>query len=284
MWTYAGRVTSQNPDPGWQRPEDAVRPASAQLVDPEDDLGSAGHGGDFETTRIASPNSAAPTPGASPSTGYGLLHDPGPLPYAAPPAEPAPHLAAPMEITPIDAEERARVASRRGTQDLGLLLLRVALGVVFIAHGLQTAFGWWGGSGLEGFKETLAEAGYQNSGLLTYIAAGGQIASGVLLVLGLFTPLAAAVALAFLVNSVLATFTAQREGGGLFVFGSTAEYLLMLSVVAATVILAGPGRYGFDGGRGWARRPFIGSILALVIGVGGGVAAWLFLRGNNPFG
>ena len=57
----------------------------------------------------------------------------------------------------------------------------------------------------------------------------------------------------------------------------------MLSVMAAAIILAGPGRYGFDGTRGWARRPFIGSFLALVIGIGGGVAAWFFLRGNNPF-
>ena len=46
--TLAG-VTSQNPDPGWQRPEDSsVRPASARLVDPEDDLGSATYGGDFQ--------------------------------------------------------------------------------------------------------------------------------------------------------------------------------------------------------------------------------------------
>jgi len=95
--------------------------------------------------------------------------------------------------------------------------------------------------------------------------------------------LAAAVALAFLTNSVLATFTAQREDGGLFVVGSAAEYLLVLCAITATIILAGPGRYGFDGGRGWARRPFIGSFLALVLGIGGGVAAWLFLRGNNPF-
>jgi putative oxidoreductase len=282
-------VTSQNPDPGWQRPEDpAGRPASARLVDPEDDLGSGTYGGDFETTRIASPYGApapgAPVPGPAPSTGYGLLQDPEPLPYVQPPADLAPHpMAAPVEITPIDAEERARAAARRGTQDLGLLLLRVALGVVFIAHGLQKAFGWWGGSGLEGFRATLAEAGYQNAGLLTYLSAGAQIAAGVLLVLGLFTPLAASVALALLVNSVLAAFTAQRENGGLLVFGSTGEYLLVLSVMAAAIILAGPGRYGFDGTRGWARRPFIGSFLALVIGIGGGVAAWFFLRGNNPF-
>ncbi|MEI7545329.1 MAG: DoxX family protein [Mycobacteriaceae bacterium] len=282
-------MTSPNPDPGWQRPEDSpVRPASARLVDPEDDLAAATYGGDFETTKIppfgapAAPAASIPEPTPS-STAYGLLHDPEPLPYVQPIPETSHPSAAPVEIAPVDAEKHAKAAGRRGTQDLGLLLLRVSLGVVFIAHGLQKAFGWWGGSGLDGFKGALTEAGYQHAGLLTYVAAGVQIAAGVLLVLGLFTPVAAAGALAFLVNSVLVTFSAQRKNGGLFVFGSDAEYLLVLVAVAAAIILIGPGRYGFDGGRGWARRPFIGSFLALLLGIGGGVAAWLFLHGINPF-
>lgn len=264
-----------------------MRPVSARLVDPEEDLSTGAFagtfGGDAETTKLPGtfgPPGAGSAPG--PSTGYGLLHDPEPLPYVQPPQQTMPQ-AGPLEISPIDAEERAKAAGRRGTQDLGLLVLRVALGVVFIAHGLQSAFGWWGGPGLQGYRETLIEAGYQHADLLTYVAAGGQIAAGVLLVLGLFTPFAAAVALAFLVSSGLSTFTAQREDGGLFIFGSAVEYLLVLLAAAVAIILAGPGRYGFDGGRGWARRPFIGSVLALVLGVCGGVAAWFFLRGNNPF-
>ena len=281
MGTYPDLVT---PDPGWQRPEDSpARPATARLVDPEDDLSAATYGGgDFETTRIPPygiPAAPAADPGP-PSTAYGLISDPDPLPYSAPPAV-APGTAAPMEIAPSDAEVKA--AGRRGTQDLGLLLLRVALGLIFIAHGLQKAFGWFGGSGPDAFRATLAEAGYQNAGVLTYVGAGVQIAAGVLLVLGLFTPLAAAAALAFGVNSLLVTFDAQRQEGGLAVFGSSAEYMLLLALVAAAVILAGPGRYGFDGSRGWARRPFIGSALALVLGIAGGVAAWFLLHGVNPF-
>jgi putative oxidoreductase len=270
-------VTSQSPDPGWQRPEDSVRPASARLVDPEDDLASPTYGGDFETTRIPQP---APTPS---SAGYALLHEPEPLPYVEPVYPPAGvpvPPATPAAITPGDAEERARTAARRGTQDLGLLLLRVVLGVVLIAHGLQNAFGWWGGSGPEGLKETLTEAGYQNAGLLSYLTAGTQIAAGVLLVLGLFTPLAAAVSLGLLVNGAL---SAMEGNGWRLVLGSAGEQLLVLAAIAAAIVLSGPGRYGFDGGRGWARRPFIGSFLALVLGVAGGVAAWFFLRGINPF-
>jgi putative oxidoreductase len=276
-------VTSQGPESRWQRPDDSsVRPASAQLVDPEDDLPSATYGGDFETTKIPPYSPAAPGPAPAPSSGYGLLHDPEPLPYVQPHAEPAPITAAgPMEIEPFDAEERAKAAGRRGTQDLGLLLLRVVVGVIFIAHGLQKAFGWWGGQGIDGFKTAIADAGYQHAGILTYVGAGGQIIAGVLLVLGLFTPVAAAGALAYLVNSLLTVISAQRQEGYLSVFGANGvEYLLVLATAAAAIILVGPGRYGFDAGRGWARRPFVGSFIALVIGIGGGVAAWFFLHGK----
>lgn len=269
-------------DPGWQRPEDSpARPATARLVDPEDDL-SSNYGGDFETTRIAPYGAEAATPDPGPpSTAYGLIGDPEPLPYSAPAPDVTSVPPAPVQIAPPDAGVKA--AGRRGTQDLGLLLLRLALGLVFIAHGLQNAFGWFGGEGPDAFRTSLTEAGYQNAGVLTYVGAGVQIAAGVLLVLGLFTPLAAAGALAFMVNSLLVAFDGQRRDGGLFIFGSDAEYLLVLAVLAAAVILAGPGRYGFDGTRGWARRPFVGSFLALLLGVAGGVAAWFFLHGTNPF-
>lgn len=306
-WTYAGLVTS---DPGWQRPEDSTaRPASARLVDPEEDVGAVrygqsygqpgqsggqawaqetGHrpgqmfGGDnpvvdTETTRI--PPYAAPAPGPAPSTAFGLIGDPEPLPYVQPHAESS---ATPVEIAPGAAELKA--AGRRGTQDFGLLLLRLVLGVVFIAHGLQKAFGWWGGEGLDGFRTTLSEAGYQHAGVLTYIGAGTQIAAGVLLVLGLFTPLAAAAALGFLANGLVVDFAAQRKEGGVVIFGATGtEYLLVLTVLAAAVILCGPGRYGFDAGRGWARRPFVGSAAVLVLGAAAGIAAWFVLHGTNPF-
>ena len=258
-----------------------MRPASARLVDPEDDLAAGNLAGDFETTRLSAPYGGAPTPPPpGPSTGYGLLHEPEPLPYVQP-AQPVQPAAGPLEINPIDAEERAKAAGRRGTQDLGLLVLRVALGAWLVSRGLQKAFGWWGGPGLQGFKEELAEAGYQHADLLSYLGAGAQIAAGVLLVLGLFTPVAGAVALALLVSGALAAFHGQSVTG--LILGSEAESLLVLAAATAAIILAGPGRYGLDGGRGWARRPFIGSFLALLVGVGGGVAAWFFLRGNNPF-
>jgi uncharacterized membrane protein YphA (DoxX/SURF4 family) len=43
--------------------------------------------------------------------------------------------------------------------DLAMLVLRVGIGLVFVAHGLQKAFGWWGGPGWQGFKGFVAYLG-----------------------------------------------------------------------------------------------------------------------------
>jgi putative oxidoreductase len=163
------------------------------------------------------------------------------------------------------------------------MLLRVGLGALLIAHGLQKAFGWWGGSGLGGFEQSLADFGYQHANILTYVGAGAQIGAGALLVLGLFTPLAAAAALAYLINGLLASVTAQSDHGYFpFFLPEGHEYQVTLIVLAAALTLTGPGRYGFDAGRGWARRPFIGSFIALLVGIGAGIAVWVFLNGANP--
>jgi putative oxidoreductase len=277
-------VTSTSHDPRpWQRPEgregSAARPASARLVDPEDDVPSSTYAGDFETTAIPRYDSSSP---GQEHSGYALLGDPQPLPYVQPSAHQPGPSAEPTEIEPDGGVGRAD-GGRRGTQDLGLMLLRVGLGALLIAHGLQKAFGLWGGQGLTGFQQSLADLGYQHANILVFVGVGAQIGAGVLLVLGLFTPLAAAAALAYLINSLLAAVSAQPDSGYFpFFLPNGHEYLVVLIVLAAALTLTGPGRYGFDAGRGWARRPFVGSAAALVVGVGVGVGVWVLLNGVNP--
>jgi putative oxidoreductase len=298
-------MTSTSHDPrAWQRPdESAARPASARLVDPEDDLpittyrgsGGAEGGETAATTAIprfdneSSDEATEVTPASSTpsSMAFDLMHEPEPLPYVQPRerrAEQTSDALGPAEIEPDpETDARVRVAKRRGTQDLGLMVLRVGLGAWLVVHGLQKAFGWWGGQGLNGYEHALAAAGFQHAGILTYLATGAQIGAGVLLVLGLFTPVAAAVAVGYLLNALAVEVAAQPVHGYFpYFLPEGHEYLVTMIVLAAALTLTGPGLYGFDAGRGWARRPFIGSILCLLLGIGAGVGAWLLLNGSNP--
>ncbi|OBH69467.1 hypothetical protein A5684_02270 [Mycobacterium intracellulare] len=286
-------MTSQPNDADWQRPGESPestpgRPASARLVDPEDDLTPVGYPGDFNPstgTTTVIPYGAAAAMAGSGASGYNLLDQQEPLPYVQPHS--AARHAAP-DSTDIDDDEhddRLHDVGRRGTQHLGLLVLRVGLGVVLAAHGLQKLFGWWGGSGVTGFRNSLSDVGYQHADILAYVSAGGELVAGVLLVLGLFTPLAAAGALAFLINGLLATVSARPHTHTFSYFLPEGhEYQITLIAVAAAVILCGPGRYGLDARRGWAHRPFIGSFVALLAGIAAGIGVWVALNGVNPIG
>lgn len=279
-------MTSQSHDAPWQRPDQSpeqtpVRPASARLVDPEDDLTPVGYPGDFGTTTVipcADPNQT----GGHGAPAYNLLDDQEPLPYVQPQTPVRPAAVEPAHID-ADDDEHQHAVGRRGTQHLGLLILRVGLGVVLGAHGLQKLFGWWGGAGVTAFRNSLSDVGYQHADILAYVGAGGEVVAGVLLVLGLFTPIAAAGALAFLINGLLATVSARPHAHTLSYFLPDGhEYQITLIMMAVAVILCGPGRYGLDAGRGWAHRPFIGSFVALLAGIAAGIGVWVLLNGVNP--
>lgn len=286
-------MTSQPNDAHWQRPGESPeptpgRPASARLGDPEDDLTPVGYPGDFNpstgTTTVIPYGGAAAVAGSG-AAGYHLLEQQEPLPYVQPHSAARHAAPEPTDVDDDEHHDRLLDVGRRGTQHLGLLVLRAGLGVVLGAHGLQKLFGWWGGSGVTGLRNSLSDVGYQHADILAYVSAGGELVAGVLLVLGLFTPLAAAGALAFLINGLLATVSARPHAHTFsFFLPQGHEYQITLIVMATAVILCGPGRYGLDARRGWAHRPFIGSFVALLAGIAAGVGVWVALNGVNPIG
>ena len=276
-------MTSEPNDGHWQRPGEGqepipARPATAHVVDPEDDLTPVGYPGDFGSTTVIPYHDPGRAGGP-----YHLLDQQEPLPYVQPQPTSGASAAEPAEIDAAGHDARHPAVGKRGTQHLGLLVLRVGLGVVLGAHALQKLFGWWGGQGVTGFKNSLSDAGYQHADILAYVSAGGELVAAALLVLGLFTPLAAAGALAFLINGLLVTMSAKPHSHSFpFFLPDGHEYQITLIVLAVAVILSGPGRYGLDARRGWAHRPFIGSFAALLAGIAAGVAVWVLLNGVNP--
>ncbi len=179
--------------------------------------------------------------------------------------------------------------TRRGTLDVGLLVLRAAVGAAALAHGLQKLFGWWNGPGLDGFEDFLVNAadpsiGFDSSaaGWLSVLGAVSEAAGGALLILGLLTPVAASAVLGVML--VAATFKVTLAGGLWYFTGSGVgiEYEVTLICAALAILLTGPGRLALDYGRGWTTRPLWGSLGLVVVSVAAAVTIWVLFNGTNP--
>jgi putative oxidoreductase len=126
--------------------------------------------------------------------------------------------------------------------DLGLLALRLTLGAVFLAHGAQKAFGWFGGPGFGAAAGFFGSLGLKPPRFWTAVAVSGELTAGVLFLLGLFTPIAGLLVLATMVVAI-----AKVHGPkGFFVQDGGYEYNLVLIIAAVAVAATGPGRFSLD--------------------------------------
>jgi len=122
--------------------------------------------------------------------------------------------------------------------DLAILILRVALGFMFAAHGLQKAFGLFGGPGIVGFSNMLSGVGFKPAILWAYIAAYTELIGGLFLVAGFLTRGSAAL---LLILIVVAAWKVHLSKG---FFGSQGgfEYPFIIAAVCLALILLGPGK------------------------------------------
>src|SRR5437763_16691132 len=74
---------------------------------------------------------------------------------------------------------------------VGLLILRLVVGLTIAGHGAQKLFGWWGGPGMTGWTQMVTKLRIRPAEPWAWIAALAESAGGILLALGLLTPLAA---------------------------------------------------------------------------------------------
>lgn len=143
---------------------------------------------------------------------------------------------------------------------VALLLVRVVVGLVMIAHGLNH---WLGGGRIEGTGRWFTGLGLRHGKLQAWFSVVTEIGAGALLVLGLLTPLAcAAVISVMLVAGILA-----HRPNGLFVFKDGYEYVLVLAVVSLALAVLGPGRLSLDRAIGTNVTGWAGGGIALGLAV-----------------
>ncbi|WP_405995694.1 DoxX family protein [Streptomyces sp. NBC_00986] len=141
-----------------------------------------------------------------------------------------------------------------------LLLVRVAVGLIMIMHGLNH---WRGGGRIEGTARWFTGLGLRQGVLQAWMSVLTEVGAGALLVLGLLTPLAcAAVISVMLVAGLLA-----HRPNGFFVFKDGYEYVLTLAVVALALAVLGPGRWSLDHAAGIDLTGWTGGGTALGVAV-----------------
>jgi putative oxidoreductase len=138
---------------------------------------------------------------------------------------------------------------------LGSPLLRVLIGGLFVGHGTQKLFGWFGGHGLEGTSGMMEKLGMRPPRRHALLAGGAEAGGGALLAVGALTPLASAM----LIGSMTTAIRKVHWANGPWVTGGGWEYNAVL--IAALTALAdhGPGAASVDSrlfprmhGAGWA--------------------------------
>ena len=151
---------------------------------------------------------------------------------------------------------------------LGLAVLRILVGLLFVGHGTQKLFGWFGGGGPEGTGQFFESVGMR-PGKQNAVASGiSETAGGALLALGLATPLATA---ALSGTMATALWTVHKDNGPWVTAGGY-EYNLVLMALLFAVADLGPGPWSLDEKLGLERSGPRWALAELVAGIAGTAA------------
>ena len=153
----------------------------------------------------------------------------------------------------------------------GMLILRIVVGLLFIGHGTQKLFGWFGGGGREGTTGMVGSLGYRSPELMGLLGGLAEAVGGLLLLLGLLTPLGAALIVAMMTSAILAV----HAPNGIWNTNNGIE-LPVVYIAAAFAAAIAPGRYSLDHAIGWGWNQRFVAMIALTVGIVAGVAAVAF--------
>jgi putative oxidoreductase len=152
--------------------------------------------------------------------------------------------------------------------DTGLFIARLIFGALLIGHGTQKLLGWFGGHGLDGTGGFFHSLGFRPGRAMAAVAGLSEAGGGLLLALGLLTPLAGAA----IVGTLLVAASVHLEKG-LWSTNGGYEMALLYGVLAAAVSVSGPGSVSLDRAFGFDESWSVGlGIAAIALGLLSGVA------------
>jgi putative oxidoreductase len=151
---------------------------------------------------------------------------------------------------------------------LGLLVLRLVVGLTMAAHGAQKVFGWWSGPGIAGWSASMQRMGFRPARFFAWLSAGAELVGGMFLAVGLLTPFAAAA----VVGQSVVIIGHVHGPKGFWNKNSGFEFPLALAAGALAIGLIGAGTLSADAAVG-LRLDDVARAALLVLGFIGGLAA-----------
>jgi putative oxidoreductase len=149
--------------------------------------------------------------------------------------------------------------------NLALLIMRLAIALMIMAHGYNHI---WGGGKIQGTAGWFASMGMKPGIVHAWLASVTELVSGTLLIFGLLTPLAAAGVLGIM---VVAFVTAHRKNG-FFIFkpGQGWEYVAFIGVMCLVLGTLGAGEWSLDHAFEIFEGPdFTNFAITAIAGIGG---------------
>ena len=147
-------------------------------------------------------------------------------------------------------------------------LARVTIGLLFVGHGSQKLFGWFGGSGAEGTGQFFEQVGLRPGKRHALTAGAAETGGGLLFAVGAATPLAAAA----ITGSMLTAIKTVHWEKGIWSSGGGYEYNLVLLAAVFGLTENGPGKWSVDAALGRSRWGTAWAFAALAAGAAGSAA------------
>jgi putative oxidoreductase len=146
-------------------------------------------------------------------------------------------------------------------QNLALLILRIVFGLIFIGHGTQKLFGWFGGGGIQGTINAMARIDVRPEKFWAWVVGLSETLGGLGLVLGFLTPLASAVIVGVMLKAIIKV----HWQNGFWNTNRGIEFPLLNTFLAVFFGIAGPGAYAVDTILGFDRSTLLTFLISMVL-------------------